>query len=153
MIFTALLNERKSQNINKNLRIFGKMEENKLYELVRVSSQLLIAFSTSYINPMSSLLEIEKELRQIGFEGRIIFDLLLSNGLCSNRFMEAIVKENKIDKFSIKILKNAEPFILDRATEFYQTHEEFVYNSILLEEEIADLFKYKTDFQTVCSFV
>lgn len=76
----------------------------KTFEIKKIEDQdnICLVLSKSYINPIDDLGLIEKELRQ-GFVGKVIFDLMLSNGNSSNRFMEAMFDGQKFDYSSFKI--------------------------------------------------
>ena len=60
----------------------------------------IIIYSVSYITPLNELKNIENELT-ITFNGKykgsIIFDLLLSNGNQSDRFIKIFFNKNKFD--------------------------------------------------------
>ncbi len=114
------------------------MNVKELYQLEMISDRVVVIFCTTYINPISYLLSIEEDLGKINFSGKIIFDLLLSNGYSSNRFVEVEVSEAKVNNRSMKVIdsSNLDEFLLRKTYEFYKCHPYLVEsNSILLDEE------------------
>jgi hypothetical protein len=114
------------------------MDVKELYQIERISDQVVVIFCTTYINPISYLPAIEEDLSKINFSGKIIFDLLLSNGYSSNRFIEAEVCEARVNRRSMRVIdsSNLDEFIIGRTYDFYKSHSYLVeMNSILLDEE------------------
>ena len=114
----------------------------ELYQTERVSNHTVIVFSMTYINPISYLPNIEEDLGKMNFSGKLIFDLLLTNGNSSNRFVEVNVKKAKIERRSMKVIEHSslEPCLIKKSREFYTSHQ-FILDSsnILLDEEKFNL--------------
>ena len=115
------------------------MEGKDCYKIEYLTDGIVVVFSTAYINPIAYLSKIEEDLRDIKFDGQVIFDLLLSNGYSSNRFVQATVKDSQINKSSIKILKTVDSLLLKKSHDFYSKNRKFVENSILGEQEQKEL--------------
>jgi hypothetical protein len=118
------------------------MDSKGLYEIEKVSDRLLLVIGTTYVNPISSLSSLDKDLSKIGFDGKVVFDLLLSNGYSSNRFVEACTDGYKIHLPSMKILgiSSLDESILSRLHCFYKSHPYLLEaNHILLDEEKSRL--------------
>lgn len=114
------------------------MDIKELYQVERISDQVVIIFCTTYINPISYLPVIEEDLSKIYFNGKVIFDLLLSNGHSPNRFVEADVNEGKVNRCSMAVAKSSslDEFFITKTQEFYKSHPYLIEgNSILLDEE------------------
>lgn len=114
----------------------------QLYQIERVSDYTIVVFSMTYINPISYLSTIEKDLGKLDFSGKIIFDLLLSNGNSSNRFVEANVNNSKIDRRSMKVIGHSslESSFVKKTREFYKSHQSILDSSnILLDDEKFNL--------------
>ncbi|MCL6446048.1 MAG: type II toxin-antitoxin system RnlB family antitoxin [Alicyclobacillus sp.] len=79
---------------------------------------------------MDSLGEISNDLNG-KFHGRVLFDLLLSNGNASNRFLEAEFDGKKFDFRSFKIAGTVDDTIKKLASGFYKEHSDFLDDSIL----------------------
>ncbi|GAB1539942.1 hypothetical protein NUACC21_26110 [Scytonema sp. NUACC21] len=109
----------------------------ELYRIERISEQVVAIFCTTYVNPISYLPIIEEELIRLNFSGKIIFDLLLSNGYSSNRFIEAEVCKTKVNRSSMKVINssNLDEFFIKRTQEFYKSHPELVENNNILQDE------------------
>ncbi len=105
----------------------------KLYRLKKVNLSSFvgyIVFSISEIKPYEELNQLEHELSNKKFEGNVIFDLLLSNGNNSNRFMEALFDGKKLKRSSFNII-NVDKKIKRKSVNFYKLHLHLIENSIL----------------------
>lgn len=114
------------------------MDVNKFYRIENISDRVVLIFCTTYINPISYLPVIEKDLGEIKFSGKIIFDLLLANGYNSNRFVEADVIESKINRRSMRVIEpsNLDELLLKKIRIFYKSNPDILEgNAILLDEE------------------
>lgn len=64
-----------------------------------------VIYSASYVNPFESIGDITADIKKnLAGEGYILFDLLLSNGDCFNRFAEAYYDGHEIKSDSISIV-------------------------------------------------
>lgn len=117
------------------------MITNDHYKIRKNTDTTVVVFCTSYENPTAYLSSIEEDLRKIQFEGDIIFDLLLSNGYNSNRFVRARFDNYKIDRLSMKVIKfvDISSDLLDKIHKYYQDNPQFVEDSVLLEKEKSRL--------------
>jgi hypothetical protein len=114
------------------------MNTKELYQIERISNQVVMVFCTTHVNPISYLPAIEKDLCEINFDGKIIFDLLLSNGYSSNRFVEADMCEAKVNRKTMKVVSQSslDSPIIGKTCEFYKSHAYLVEsNYILMDEE------------------
>lgn len=105
----------------------------KNYEIQKVDNPEgypFVVFSTSYVSPIEGISEIEGELEN-NFRGKVLFDLLLSNGLSSNRFLEADFDGKHFDYTSFKTLLEVNIEVRKELTEFYQKNVEYLKNSVL----------------------
>ena len=103
----------------------------------------VIVYSGSYDSPLSYLLDIEKQIRELGIgDGYILFDTLLSKGNISTRFFEAKFKDGKFIKSSFKNIEvaiNSE--IRKKACEFYKESGINLNNSLLTEVQKTTINK------------
>ena len=99
----------------------------------------LVIFATSYVSPVESIPLMEKEPELAGYKGLVLFDLLLSNGYASNRFITLEVNDGRFDYDSATIvdLKNEE--IVEYCFAFHHSHPEYVKKSSLLQRDKNDL--------------
>lgn len=114
------------------------MNIKELYQIEKISDQVVVVFATTYVNPISYLPTIEEDLGNMGSSGKIIFDLLLSNGHSFNRFVEGATYDGKIDWKSMKVVDsdNLDKIVINKTEDFYKSHPSLVESSnILLGEE------------------
>ncbi|GIO06267.1 hypothetical protein J31TS6_22950 [Brevibacillus reuszeri] len=104
----------------------------KTYEIEKLNdpNYSYLILSTSYISPIDALDCIENSLRT-NYAGKVIFDLLLTNGNVKNRFIEAFFDGIKFDSNSFKIFDKAGIDIKNVSSKFYMTHKEYLSNSVL----------------------
>ena len=74
---------------------------------------------------------IEKDLREIGAKGKILFDLLLSHGNTPDRFFEAIFDGDEISEDSLKSIESISKKIKEISLDFYHSQQGFLENSVL----------------------
>jgi hypothetical protein len=104
----------------------------RTYEIQKLHDETYpyIVLSTSFNNPLDEINCIEVELKD-NYIGKVIFDLLLTNGLSSNRFIEAQFDGAKFDKSSFKSIKIIDDFIKAQLIEFYKNNVQYVDKSVL----------------------
>lgn len=105
----------------------------KNYEIQKLNNDFeypYVIYSTSYINPIEDLNNIEEDLKW-NFKGKVIFDLLLSNGVSSNRFIEAEFDGDKFNYNSFKSLKDVDTLVVQKSSDFYQRNLSLLKNSVL----------------------
>lgn len=99
----------------------------------------LIIFATSYVSPMGQLPVMANEPELTGYEGFVLFDLLLSNGYASNRFITIEVNDGKFDYDSVTVVDLNDEGIMNYCLAFHQSHPEYVNNSSLFQSDKNDL--------------
>ncbi len=104
----------------------------KTYEIQKLHnpSYPYIVLSTSYINPLEEISSIEDSLKD-SYKVRVIFDLLLSNGLSSDRFLEAEFDGSKFRYSSFKTIDLLDTPIKKQINSFYQSNLEYLDSSVL----------------------
>lgn len=114
------------------------MDCKELYQIEIVADGVVIVFGTTYANPLSCLPVIEQELSKMNFSGKVIFDLLLSNGYSSNRFIEAEVESSRVIRKSMKVISSSDldDNFLELTHEFFRSQPNLIEkNFILLDKE------------------
>jgi hypothetical protein len=105
------------------------MKRYHILDLKSDSRKVVVA--TSYVSPLSQAYAIAHELKSIGYIGEIIFDLVLSNGFSSNRFLKTDFDGEQLNIGNIKVLSKMKSNILDELYEFFYQHPQFVKASSL----------------------
>lgn len=104
---------------------------------------MAIVYSCSYDSPLSYLLDIEKQIRELGIgDGYILFDTLLSKGNISTRFFEAKFEDGKFIKSSfqnIEVSKKSE--IRKKSSDFFRESGINLNNSLLTEVQKRIIYK------------
>lgn len=104
----------------------------KAYDIIEFKNDYkYVVLATSYENPMDELENIEEELSAKGYSGRVLFDLLLCNGMNSNRFIEMNFDGNYFDLSSSIIIENPNKFIKEGIYQYLKDKPLLLENSIL----------------------
>lgn len=112
----------------------------KMFEILYVEKHSAIVINKTYCTISCFLNELEMELERDNFQGNILFDLLLSNGLYSkNRFMSTTFNNFRLDD-NIQIKEELETYYLMKISSFYKRNIAILKSGILQKSEI-DLLK------------
>lgn len=106
------------------------MKNYQIQKVENIANYPFVVYSTSYVSPIEAITDIEHEL-QSQFRGKILFDLLLSNGVSSNRFIEANFDGDHFDYSSFKSLILVDGEIKKKLIEFYKKNTVLLENSVL----------------------
>lgn len=97
-------------------------------------AQTATVYSTNYLRLDEYLEELTIQLKEKTFKGNVMFDLLLSNGMSTNRFVELVFDGQEFDKKSFKIIK-ANTEIINNSFDFYNEHTNLLDNGILTKPQ------------------
>ena len=100
-----------------------------------------IVIATSYKSPLHQIPLIEKCLRKIGYEGRVLFDLTLCNGYAANRFIDAYFDSEKFLKHTFKDAEVSNESLLNEIYNFHKDNPKYVKNSSLPDAQKDVLLK------------
>lgn len=100
----------------------------------------IVVIATSYNNPLSCLNSIAEHLHDKEFSGKVLFDLLCSNGLESNRFMSAVFDGVKFSKntFKVESLDTFPSEIVENQNAYFSNHKWLLENSILSNHQVIN---------------
>ncbi|WYP27182.1 type II toxin-antitoxin system RnlB family antitoxin [Alkalihalobacillus sp. FSL W8-0930] len=114
----------------------------KLYNVLDLKSdQRKIIVATSYVSPLSNIIEVENELKKSYYKGEILFDLLLSNGFAQNRFLKAVFDGEKISLNTLEISPKLCGSILDEIYTYFYENPKFINQSSLSEPQKQIILK------------
>ena len=99
-----------------------------------------IVICKNFYYPTDYLDELNNELSSMKITGRLLMDLLLVNGIGSNRFVECCFNGNNIDLSSIKMIDNVPNDIKLTITQYFYENYFLIENSILSK---ATKYKFK----------
>ena len=104
----------------------------KAYDIIEFKSDYnYVVLATSYINPIDELENIEDELKAKGYSGKILFDLLLCNGMNSSRFVEIKFEGERFDLSSSITIKNPNNSIKEGIHQYLKDKPALLENSVL----------------------
>ncbi|MCR1834290.1 type II toxin-antitoxin system RnlB family antitoxin [Oceanobacillus caeni] len=108
----------------------------KRYHILDLKSDSCkVVVATSYVSPLSQVYAIALELKSIGYQGDVIFDLVLSNGFSSNRFLRTDFDGEQLNISKIEVLPKLKSNILDELYVFFYEHPQYVKASSLPEPQ------------------
>jgi hypothetical protein len=111
----------------------------KSFDLRRVECGYLV-LSTDYARLEEYVSQLTIELNRLHFEGKLVFDFLLSNGDNSSRFFEAYFNTNGLVKDSIVRLKSVNSEITETSHAYYVQHSTIIKHGVLTSRQVARLF-------------
>lgn len=102
----------------------------KYYDIRKLNNSCYdyLIFSTSYVNPLECVNDIESSLKENNYS-KVLFDLLLSNGNSTNRFIEATFDGRKLENF--QTCENVDIEIKRESGRYYQDNNNLLKNSVL----------------------
>ena len=107
-----------------------------IYEDKKIQNYDMIAYSTSFVNPLSDIKELSNELhteiRKIGY---ILFDLLLSNGESFNRFVVGYYNGNELERNSLQIIEINDDSTLKDINSFYKENKSYLNKGVLTSSQ------------------
>jgi hypothetical protein len=97
-----------------------------------------VAVVTAYcgFHPLRKLSELAIELKALGFEGEVLFDLLAVNGLADNRFSSMKFLGNNFDHSSFARESDVNPDIESEQNAIAKQDTTFLLGSVLSSSEI-----------------
>ncbi len=109
----------------------------KYYHIKKLNtdSYLYIILSKSYVSPIDEIEELERDLEKMSAKGKIIFDLLLSNGDSPDRYFEAEFDGKKIIRNTFKQINLISRTIEMASVNFYRESFHLLENSVLTRQK------------------
>lgn len=96
---------------------------------------LRVVLSLSYKSLDQYLHELEDCLKRSKIKGLVLLDLLLSNGMKSDRFASMYFDGQKFDLESYKIEKSVDKYIVYHCTRCYQNNSHLLEGSVLTKPQ------------------
>ena len=104
----------------------------KAYDIIEFKNDYkYVVLATSYENPMDELENIEDELGAKEYSGKVLFDLLLCNGMNSSRFVEIKFDGERFDLSSSITIKNPNKSIKEGIYQYLKDKPVLLENSVL----------------------
>ena len=86
-------------------------------------------------NPLSKLGALSNELKALNYSGNVIFDLLITNGTCENRFASILFTGNSFDRKSFHIVSDIDTSLKIRQDDFFRSNPHLLLSSVLSKQE------------------
>ncbi|MDR0272477.1 MAG: type II toxin-antitoxin system RnlB family antitoxin [Clostridiales bacterium] len=101
------------------------------YKILPLESGGYVIVATSYLRPFDDIDHIEYDLKGYDYHGGVLFDLLLCNGLSTNRYMKMDFDGEKFDYDSLVLLKNISGSTKEAIGDFFKENDSYLDDSIL----------------------
>jgi hypothetical protein len=106
----------------------------KPYKIVNSENKIIVLpLSNNRLDELC--LSVEKTLKKKNYLGKVLFDLLMSNGLTSNRFVSISFKTDKFDYSTIKEETKVDENTFDLSNAFYSKKRAIIDTSCLSRVE------------------
>jgi hypothetical protein len=112
-----------------------KNNEFNEYQIIGIHEDYILIMGTSYEGPLPKLSLIEKELSSRQYKGRVVFDLLLSNGKSSNRYVSFNFDNNSFDKESFQVLPEVGFDLVEESRKYFEKNKELLNHGVLTDQE------------------
>lgn len=106
-----------------------------------------IVYSTNYLRLDDYINDVAFLLKEKSFKGKVIFDLLLSNGNSFNRFIEMLFNGDAFEIKTTKVINDIDDTIINNSLDFYSSHASYLEDSVLSKSQ-KFLVKKKHNFFT-----
>lgn len=104
----------------------------KAYDIIELKQDYeYVVFATSYENPIDELEDIENELFEKNYTGKVLFDLLLCNGMNSSRYMEMYFDGEYFELSTSKNLKKPSNILEKYIYEYLKDKPLLIESSVL----------------------
>ena len=107
----------------------------KPYRVISIKTEYkLLVLSVSYVSPFDEIEELEKDLREMNFKGVVLFDLILCNGVGSDRFIKAYFDGNSFDSNTFEIVSDIKDDIKMISSNFYKDNSDLIDKGVLSKQ-------------------
>ena len=112
---------------------------NKPYRIIKIGAASFgyVAFSVDHSRPEEYLPEVERELARKGYQGHVLFDLLLCNGPARNRFMDALFDGERFAPDSWRQSQQIDETILNTTGAFHRKNPMLLHHGVLTKAQRA----------------
>ena len=107
-----------------------------MIQKIRIIGEMAVVTATADFHPLRQLKQLTTELKNLSFEGAVLFDLLAVNGLANNRFASMKFHKNKFDRSSFALESDVNPSIRDEQDTRAKQDQNFLLGSVLSTSEI-----------------
>jgi hypothetical protein len=92
-----------------------------------------LSLSIDYTRLDEYLFELEKDLKKRGFKGKLIFDLLMNNGI-NDRYYNAFFNGENFELSSLNFITNLNDKILKTSSEYYLANFNLIQESFMSKQ-------------------
>jgi len=108
---------------------------------IRLTDSSAVITATAAFQPLNNLPKLEVELRDKGFKGTVVLDLLYFNGLSDNRFIEIMFDGNEFNRASYKVNSKIDSAIQAYQDLFFSSRPALLASSVLSSQEVKNFTK------------
>ena len=103
---------------------------------IRIIGAIAVVTATPDFHPLRELKQLTSELDNLQFEGSVLFDLLVVNGLAENRFASMKFTKRKFNRSTFALESEVNPSIRDEQDTLAKQDHTFLLGSVLSSEEV-----------------
>lgn len=102
-------------------------------------NEVIVVTQTTELNPITNLDRLISYLQAIKFSGSVVFDLLYTNGLAYNRFVEINFDGTAFDRQSLNIIEHIDYNLKNEQDNFFRSAPDILVGTVLSEAEIVEI--------------
>lgn len=112
-----------------------------MVQKIRVVGGIAVVTATAEFHPLRQLEQLAGELEAIGFEGKVLIDLLAVNGLADNRFASVRFDGTAFDKASFAVESEVDQGIKSEQDAIARADRSFLLGSVLSSGEMGQFVR------------
>lgn len=105
---------------------------------IRIIGDIAVVTATANFHPLRQLGKLAQELKNLAFEGTVLFDLISVNGLSENRFVSMSFIRNEFIRSSFLIETDITPSIKIEQDSLAKQDKKFLLDSVLSSDEVRE---------------
>lgn len=110
-------------NVDMNIQLIEKLD-------------VAVVTASPDFNPLNKLVALGNCLKELRYSGDVVFDLLVTNGLSSNRFVTIRFNGSAFDRSSFQVTDQVDCYIKTVQDIYFHAHPDLLASSVLSTEEI-----------------
>lgn len=109
-----------------------------MIKTLRIVGEIAVVTATADFHPLRQIKKLTTALVNLGFEGVVLFDLLVVNGLAPNRFASMKFGKNGFDRTSFSVESAVSSNIQDEQDLIAKSDPTFLLGSVLSSSELKE---------------
>lgn len=111
------------------------------YQIVERQKDFILIMGLSFESPLTDLSEIERELQRSKYRGRVVFDLLLANGIAFNRYVKMCFENGRFQRETFDVIPSSDVSLNEASKKFIKDNKDVLNYGILSALEKSEILE------------